>query len=89
MGTSAKPARRFITRRTALTGAVAVGATVVVSGVSYVASAKQSPGSGSVQGPVVVRVRDNNGSLEIFAGTRRIEVKDKDLANRLLRAAKA
>jgi len=85
--TSAKPARRFVSRRTALTGAVAVGATVVVSGVSYVASAKQAPSGGSVQGPVVVRVRDNAGRLEIFAGTRRIEVHDKDLAAKLLRAA--
>jgi hypothetical protein len=86
MGTSAKPARRFVSRRTALTGAVAVGATVVVSGVTYVASAK-TPNGGAVQGPVVVRVRDNAGRLEIFAGTRRIEVRDKDLANRLLQAA--
>ena len=76
-----------MTRRSALTGAVVVGATAVVSGVTYVASAKTPGGGGSVQGPVVVRVRDNAGRLEIFAGTRRIEVHDKELAARLLRAA--
>jgi hypothetical protein len=41
-----------------------------------------------VEGPVVVRIRDlASGRLEVFTGSSRIEVRDKDLAERLLRVA--
>ena len=75
-----------MSRRTALTAA-GVGATVALSSVSYVALAK-TPKSGPVEGPLVVRVRDlASGQLEVFTGSTRIEIRDKDLAARLLRAA--
>ncbi|MFI5915053.1 hypothetical protein [Dactylosporangium sp. NPDC051541] len=76
-----------MSRRTALTAAAGIGATVAFSSVTYIASAKE-PKANAVQGPVVVRVRDvGSGMLEIFTGTTRIEVHDKDLAARLMRAA--
>jgi hypothetical protein len=76
-----------MSRRTALTAAAGVGATVAFSSVTYIASAKE-PKNNAVQGPVVVRVRDlASGTLEIFTGTTRIEVRDKDLATRLVQAA--
>jgi hypothetical protein len=81
-----KPAKRRMSRRTAL-AAAGIGATAVFSSVSYIASAK-TPNSGQLEGPVVVRVRDlASGRLEVFTGSTRIEVHDKDLAARLVRAA--
>jgi len=86
VNSSAKPAKRLVSRRTALTAA-GVGATVALSSVSYVALAK-TPKSGPIQGPLVIRVRDvASGRLEVFTGSTRIEVHDKDLAARLVRAA--
>jgi hypothetical protein len=77
-----------MSRRTALTAAVGIGATVAVTSVTYIASAKEDANNVNVQGPVVVHVRDlDSGRLEIFTAGGRIEVKDKDLAARLVRAA--
>jgi hypothetical protein len=81
-----KPAKRLVSRRAAL-AAAGIGATAVFSSVSYVALAK-TPGAGTVEGPLVVRVRDlASGRLEIFTGSSLIEIRDKDLAERLVRAA--
>jgi len=86
VNSSSKPGKRLVSRRTALTAA-GVGATVALSGVSYVALAK-TPKSGPIVGPLVIRVRDlASGQLEVFTGTSRIEIRDKDLAARLVRAA--
>jgi hypothetical protein len=86
VNSSSKPAKRLVSRRTALTAA-GIGATAVFSSVSYVALAK-TPSAGTVEGPLVVRVRDlASGHLEVFTGSTRIEVRDKDLAARLVRAA--
>jgi hypothetical protein len=77
----------LVSRRVALTAAVGVTATVAVTGVSYVASAKERK-SEPVHGPLVVHVKDlPSGRLEIFTAGGRLEVKDKDLATRLVRAA--
>ena len=84
-GNSPKP---LVSRRTALTAVVGVGATVAITSVSYVSSAKEGNKNATVQGPVVVHIRDlKSGRLEIFTAGERIEVKDKDLAAKLLRAA--
>lgn len=83
-GNSPKP---LVSRRAALTAAVGIGATVAITSVSYVASAKEEKND-AVQGPVVVHVRDlQAGRLEIFTAGKRIEVKDKELAEQLIRAA--
>jgi hypothetical protein len=75
-----------MSRRTALTAA-GIGATAAFSSITYIASAK-TPSSRNVEGPVVVRIRDlASGRLEVFTGSTRIEVRDKDLAARLLRVA--
>jgi hypothetical protein len=88
MSDSGSPAKRLVSRRTALTAAVGVGATVAISSVTYVASAAEDPSDGKVRGPVVAHVLDlKSGRLEIFTDGGRIEVKDKDLAARLVRAA--
>jgi hypothetical protein len=83
----AEQPKRLVSRRTALTAAAGIGATVVASSVTYVASAK-TPKATPVQGPVVVRVRDlSAGRLEVFTGSDLIVIRDKDLAARLVRAA--
>jgi hypothetical protein len=76
----------MVSRRVALGAAVGVGA-VAISGVSYVASAKESD-PGAIAGPLVVHVKDlKSGRLEMFVAGGRIEVRDKDLAAKLVRAA--
>jgi hypothetical protein len=85
---SGSPSKPLVSRRTALTAAVGIGATVAISSVTYIASAKEDPSNANVQGPLVVHVSDlASGRLEIFTAGRRIEVKDKDLAAQLVRAA--
>ncbi len=71
-----------------MTAAVGIGATVAITGVTYVASASEDASGLKIEGPLVVIVRDlASGRLEIFTAGRRIEIKDKDLAAKLARAA--
>lgn len=82
-----------ITRRQALTAAT-IGAGLATGTVVGVAAAhdapRKNPDPGAGAGdPVVVRVKDlGAGTLEIFTGTERVEVRDRDLANRLSKAAR-
>jgi hypothetical protein len=75
-----------VSRRVALGAAVGVSAAAITS-VSYVASAKEEK-PGPVQGPLVVHVKDlRTGSMDVFTAGGRVEVRDKDLAAKLVRAA--
>jgi hypothetical protein len=75
-----------VSRRVALGAAVGVSAAAITS-VSYVASAKEDKPA-DVHGPLVVHVKDlRSGTLEIFTAGGRHEVKDKELAAKLVRAA--
>jgi hypothetical protein len=70
----------------ALGAAVGVSAAAITS-VSYVASAKEEK-PGPVHGPLVIHVKDaHTGTLEVFTAGGRVEVKDKELAAKLIRAA--
>lgn len=88
MNLTGSPGKPLVSRRTALTAAVGVGVTVAITSVTYVASAKEDSGNTTVAGPLVVRVLDlASGRLEIFTAGKRTEIKDKDLATQLVRAA--
>ncbi|KWV29586.1 hypothetical protein AB0M91_27755 [Micromonospora rifamycinica] len=77
-----------LTRRQTLTAAASAtlgAAALTVTGVSV---AQNSPSTTSAEGPIVVHLRDaNSGTLDVFVGTSRIEVRDRGLADRLRRAA--
>lgn len=71
-----------------LLGAATVGVGGAVVSVSTLSEAFDNP-QNSADDAIVVHVRDlKNGRLDVFAGDRLIEVRDKDLANRLAKAAK-
>jgi hypothetical protein len=80
-----------LSRRQAITAAtIGVGLTAgtAVGVASALDTPTRNPGADDAE-PVVVRVRNAaNGTLEIFAGTQRIEVRDMDLAARLVKAAR-
>jgi len=83
--------RLSVSRRTMLTAAATVGVGAATAGVVGVASAREygdGGGDGKNADPIVVHVRDvASGRLDIFVGTRRIELRDKDLARDLAEAA--
>jgi hypothetical protein len=66
----------------AQTGEDAAGAADANDSVGVAAAAAEH------DGPVVVHVADlASGTLDVFTGTKHIQIRDKDLATRLLRAA--
>jgi hypothetical protein len=78
------------TRRRVITAAATVGvgaAAVSVAGLS-IAGDRQG-GAGAPTGePLFVRIRDaKSGTLDIFSGTSRVTVRDRDLTARLTKAA--
>ncbi|MFV2107055.1 hypothetical protein [Micromonospora sp. LOL_015] len=79
-----------ISRRQVLTVAASAGvgaAAVSVSGLSSAVDSRLA-GAASEDEAIVVHLRDpSNGTLDVFVGTSRIEVRDKGLAARLQRAA--
>jgi hypothetical protein len=82
-----------VSRRTALT-ATGAGVTVLIAGVSGVAAATDATHRApdtkrrTLDGPLVVQVRDvASGTLDVFVGTRRVQVRDSELAARLVDAA--
>jgi hypothetical protein len=82
--------RPKVSRRQVLTIAASAGvgaAAVGVSGLSFATDGLRGGGAGDGQ-PIVVHLRDAaSGTLDIFVGEARIEVKDRDLASRLQKAA--
>jgi hypothetical protein len=99
---NAGPSRRSMLRGAGAAGAVGIAAVVGVGAASGVAAAAPRPAghrdvatersserpAGQAGAPLVVYLRDAAaGELELFAGTSRTVVVDRDLAARLARAA--
>lgn len=63
------------------------GAALTVPGLS---AAQNAPGAaGRADEPIVVHLRDaGSGTMDVFVGETRIEVRDRGLADRLRRAAR-
>jgi hypothetical protein len=86
--------RTALSRRQTLAAAATVGVGLVAgSGISIAAAqeaGKKAPEHKADEADaIVVRVRDvNAGTLDIFTGYDRIQVRDKELAKRLAAAAK-
>jgi hypothetical protein len=70
-----------------LLGAATVGVGGAVVSVASLSEAFEEAPEAS--GAIVVHVRDARaGTLDVFAGDQRIEVRDRDLAGRLVKAAR-
>ncbi|MFC0508114.1 hypothetical protein [Micromonospora costi] len=90
--TSDERTRRWprLTRRQTLTAAASAtlgAAALTVPGLS----AAQNTGrdATAAEEPIIVHLRDAaNGTMDVFVGTSRIEVRDRGLAERLRRAAR-
>jgi hypothetical protein len=93
----ARSSGRRLSRRSVLQGAATAGAaglavTALGAAVSPATAATRpsSPRGGAAKaapGPVVVHVRDaRSGDIEVFSGTSRTRLRDKDLAVRITRA---
>jgi nitrous oxide reductase len=84
-------AKARFSRRKVLTTTAVVGvgaAAVSVTGLSL-ANDRRETAASAAGGQLVVHVRDvKAGTLDIFLGTNRIQVRDKDLAARLAVAAR-
>lgn len=83
--------RRGLMRSAAGVGAATVAAGFLASALAEPASAQtspQAPQSDPATEPVVVHVRDaRTGQVDLFVGTRHIQVRDHELAARIARAA--
>ncbi|HET7018227.1 MAG TPA: hypothetical protein VFI65_30195 [Streptosporangiaceae bacterium] len=89
--------RRSVLRGAAGIGAAGIAATAL-TGVAGPALAAAKPESGREAGPdagheggshpVVAHVRDaSTGHIELYSGTSQVHLRDKDLAERILRAS--
>ena len=92
--------RRSLLQGAATAGAAGLAATAIgaagpaLAATSGPQAAKHSPGQSPGQspgrapaGPIMVHVRDTrSGDIEVFAGTSRTRLRDKDLAARIARA---
>jgi len=85
------PSRRF-SRRNVLLGAATVsvgGAVAGAAGLSEAFDTAQPAQSAQDGQDIVVHVRDvRAGRIDVFAGERLIEIRDRDLASRLVKAAR-
>lgn len=79
-----------VSRRRVLTIAASVGVGGAAVSVAGLSAARESRGAAAEAGEtIVVHLRDaGSGTLDVFAGTRRIEVRDPDLAARLIEATR-
>jgi nitrous oxide reductase len=86
---------RRLSRRSMLRGAATAGAAgLAVTAIGSVASPAfaatertQSPSEPKTAGPILVHVRDaKSGDIEVFSGTSKTRLRDKDLAARIARA---
>jgi hypothetical protein len=83
--------RRSLLRGAATAGAAGLAATAMGAAAGpALASASQPAVPDQAHGqhePIVVHVRDaRSGDIEVFAGTRQAQLRDKDLAARIARA---
>ncbi|SCG66867.1 hypothetical protein [Micromonospora coxensis] len=79
-----------LTRRQTLTAAASATLGAAALTVTGVSAAQNAPSAaGSKDDPIVVHLRDAaSGTMDIFVGTSRIEVRDRGLADRLRTAAR-
>ncbi|MFC3504523.1 hypothetical protein ACFOOK_26640 [Micromonospora krabiensis] len=79
-----------LTRRQTLTAAASATLGAAALTVPGLSAAQNAPtADGDTDGPIVVHLRDAaSGTLDVFVGTSRIEVRDRALADRLKRAAR-
>jgi hypothetical protein len=98
---TAGPSRRSMLRGAGAAGAVGIAAAVGVGAASGVAAAATRPAAdnraaasaehsvGAAGAPLVVYLRDAaSGEFDVFAGTSRATIVDRDLAARLTRAVR-
>jgi hypothetical protein len=84
--------RRSMLRGAATAGAAGLAVTAIGSAVSPAFAATSQSHSApaaapQVAGPIMVHVRDaKSGDIEVFSGTSKTRVRDKDLAARIARA---
>src|SRR5688500_8347708 len=90
-GTTVRNAHRaqgkpMLSRRNVLLGAATVGVGGAVVSVASLSEAFEEAGAAPGE-TIVVQVKDlKTGRLDVFAGERRIEVHDRDLAARMAKA---
>ena len=86
---------RHLSRRSMLRGAATAGAAgLAVTAIGAAATPAfaatdrtQSHGAPQTAGPIMVHVRDaKSGDIEVFSGTSKTRLRDKDLAARIARA---
>ncbi|MFE9959745.1 hypothetical protein ACIBBG_10440 [Micromonospora chersina] len=89
--TTDEPKRRpwpRLTRRQTLTAAASATLGAAALTVPGLSAAQNAPSAGRRDEPIVVHLRDAaSGALDVFVGTTRIQVRDRGLADRLVRAA--
>ena len=77
-----------LTRRQTLTAAASATLGAAALTVPGLSAAQNTPSAGRRDDPIVVHLRDAaSGTMDVFVGTSRIEVRDRTLADRLRRAA--
>jgi hypothetical protein len=78
-----------VSRRRVLTIAASVGVGGAAVSVAGLSAARETGGAANPGETIVVHLRDaKSGTLDVFAGSRRIEVRDADLAARLIEASR-
>ncbi|SCG41389.1 MULTISPECIES: hypothetical protein [Micromonospora] len=78
-----------LTRRQTLTAAASATLGAAALTVPGLSAAQNTPSAGRRDDPIVVHLRDAaSGTMDVFVGTTRIEVRDRALADRLRRAAR-
>ncbi|MER7888201.1 hypothetical protein ABTX15_00045 [Micromonospora sp. NPDC094482] len=78
-----------LTRRQTLTAAASATLGAAALTVPGLSAAQNAPGAAAADEPIVVHLRDAaTGTMDVFVGTSRIEVRDRSLAERLRRAAR-
>lgn len=79
-----------LTRRQTLTAAASATLGAAALTVPGLSAAQNAPGAaGRADEPIVVHLRDAaSGTMDVFVGESRIEVRDRGLADRLRRAAR-
>ncbi|MDG4802816.1 hypothetical protein [Micromonospora sp. WMMD980] len=90
--TTDAPRRRAwprLTRRQTLTAAASATLGAAALAVPGLSAAQNAPSASRRDEPIVVHLRDAaTGTMDIFVGTTRVEVRDRGLADRLVRAAR-
>ncbi|MBM0226638.1 MULTISPECIES: hypothetical protein [Micromonospora] len=78
-----------LTRRQTLTAAASATLGAAALTVPGLSAAQNTPSAGRRDDAIVVHLRDAaSGTMDVFVGTTRIEVRDRALADRLRRAAR-